>query len=99
MKKMLSMLLVLTMLLTMGFASTASAAEITDFRTYQLITSEVEHWNILESQGAVDLDVLTNCIDGLLTNDKKGALVPNAAKEWSTEDGGLTWKFVLNDNM
>ena len=99
MKKMLTMLLALSMLLTMGFASTASAAEITDYRTYALITSEVEHWNIFESQGAVDLSVLTNCIDGLLTNDVDGALQPNAAKEYYSEDGGLTWTFVLNDNM
>ena len=97
MKKMLTMLLAIAMLLSMSFS--ASAAEITDLRTYQITTSEVEHWNILESQGAQDLDVLTNCIDGLLTNNNKGALVPNAAKEYFTEDGGLTWTFKLNDNM
>lgn len=99
MKKMLTMLLALSMLLSMAFASTASAAEITDWKTYQLITGEVEHWNVFASQGAVDNDVLTNCIDGLLTNDSKGALVPNAAKEWFSEDGGKTWTFKLNEGM
>lgn len=99
MKKMLSMILAIALILSMGIASTASAAEITDYRTYQLITSEVEHWNLLESQGAVDSNVLTNCIDGLLTHDSKGALVANAAKEWGTEDGGLTWTFKLNEGM
>ena len=98
MKKMLTMLLALAMLLTMGL-STASAAELTEWRTYAITTSEVEHWNVFESQGAQDLDVLTNCIDGLLTNDAKGALIGNAAKEWFTEDGGLTWTFKLNEGM
>lgn len=97
MKKMLTMLLALSMLLSMSLS--ASAAELNEWRTYQITTSEVEHWNILESQGAVDLDVLTNCIDGLLTNDNHGALVPNAAKEYYSEDGGLTWTFKLNEGM
>ena len=38
-------------------------------------------------------------IDGLLTNDNKGALVPNAAKEYSSPDGGVTWVFTLNEGM
>lgn len=98
MKKMLTMLLVLSMLLSMSLIP-ASAAEMTEWRTYQTTSNEVEHWNVFESQGAQDLDVLTNCIDGLLTNDNKGALVGNAAKEWSSPDGGKTWTFILNEGM
>ena len=35
--------------------------------------------------------MLSNCIDGLLTNDSHGNLVANSAKEWYSEDGGKTW--------
>ena len=99
MKKMITMLLALTMILSMGFATTASADEITDFKTYALSTSEIEDWNILASQGAAISMVLGNCIDGLLTNDTYGAIVPNMAKEYSSEDGGKTWTFKLNEGM
>lgn len=99
MKKMITMLLALAMVLSMGFATTASAAEVTDFKTYTLSTSEMDTFNILKTQGQAVSMVLGNCIDTLLTNDPSGAMVPNMAKEWFTEDGGLTWTFKLNEGM
>ena len=99
MKKLLSLVLALTMVLSMAVVTTASAAEITDLRSYETTAREMETFNIHSSQLANDLNVLVNCIDGLLTNDAKGALIGNAAKEWSTPDGGKTWTFVLNDGM
>ena len=89
MKRWLSLLLALTMLLAM--ASTASAAEITDLNTYETTNQEMQHFNIFYSQSKTELDVLSNCIDGLLTNDSHGNLVANSAKEWYSEDGGKTW--------
>lgn len=85
MKRWLSLLLALTMLLAM--ASTASAAEITDLNTYETTNQEMQHFNIFYSQSKTELDVLSNCIDGLLTNDSHGNLVANSAKEWYSEDG------------
>ncbi len=99
MKKLLSLVLALTMVLSMAVFTTANAAEITDLNTYETQAREMETFNIHSSQLANDLNVLVNCIDGLLTNDAKGALVGNAAKEWYSEDGGKTWTFVLNDGM
>jgi oligopeptide transport system substrate-binding protein len=97
MKKLLSLLLSVIMLLSV--ASVAGAAEITDLNTYETSANEVETWNVHYSQAARDLNVLCNLVDGLLTNDNKGALVPNAAKEYSSPDGGVTWVFTLNDGM
>ena len=97
MKKILSLILALSMMLSM--VAVASATEITDYRTYQTAANEMETFNIHYSQGAVDLNVLTNCIDGLLTNDNKGSLIANAAKEWTSPDGGQTWIFTLNEGM
>ena len=99
MKKLFTLLLALSMILSMGFATTASAAEVTDYKTYALATSEMDTFNILETQGQAVSMVLGNCIDCLLTNDAYGNLVPNMAKEWFTEDGGLTWTFKLNEGM
>ncbi|MGI6700520.1 MAG: ABC transporter substrate-binding protein [Christensenellales bacterium] len=97
MKKLLSLLLSVMMLLSV--ASVAGAAEITDLNTYEISSAEVETWNVHYSQAARDLNVLCNLVDGLLTNDNKGALVPNAAKEYSSPDGGTTWVFTLNEGM
>ena len=99
MKKLLSLVLALAMVLSMAAVTTASAAEITDLRSYETTAREMETFNIHSSQLANDLNVLVNCIDGLLTNDAKGALIGNAAKEWYSPDGGKTWTFVLNDGM
>ena len=97
MKKLLSMLLVMLMVLSMGI--TASADEIKDLRTYTYSSSELETWNILATQSSRDLVVLTNLIDGLLTNNNNGNLIANIAKEWSSEDGGKTWTFKLNEGI
>ena len=99
MKKILSLVLALAMVLSMACITTASAAEITDLRTWETTARELETWNIHKSQAAQDLNVLCNLFDGLLTNDAAGALIGNAAKEWSSPDGGKTWTFILNDGM
>ncbi len=99
MKKMLTMLLALSMLLSMGFATTASAAEITDWKTYAIATNEITDWNLLKSQAQAVSSVLGNCYDSLLTNDPYGALIPNLAKEYYSEDGGKTWTFKLNEGV
>jgi oligopeptide transport system substrate-binding protein len=98
MKKVLSLVLALSMLLTFAVA-TASADELKELHTYELTSREMETFNVHYSQGAVDLNILSNCTDALLSNDPAGALIPCAAKEWSSADGGQTWTFVLNDGM
>ena len=97
MKKLLSIVLALVMVLSV--ASFASAAELTNLNTYETQARELETWNIHYSQAAADLNILCNLIDGLLTNDNHGNLKPNAAKEYYTTDNGKTWTFVLNEGM
>ncbi|MDR2506021.1 MAG: ABC transporter substrate-binding protein [Oscillospiraceae bacterium] len=99
MKKLLTLALALCMLLSI-VGGGAAADELKELHTYEVgATREVESWNVQLSQMAVDSNVTTNLIDGLLTNDPKGALIGAAAKEWSSEDGGQTWTFILNDGM
>ena len=97
MKKIVSLLLLLAMLLSV--CAIASAEELTELVTYETQARELETWNIHYSQAAADLNVLTNLYDGLLTNDNHGNLKPNAAKEYTSPDGGKTWVFTLNQGM
>ena len=96
MKKLLSLVLVLGLVLSL--AATASADPLTNYVDYQTQASEVEYWCIQHSQGAVDLNVLCNCIDGLLTNNNKGELIGCVATNWYTDDGS-TWTFELRDDV
>ena len=98
MKKYLSFVLALVLVLT-SIAFTASADEIKDLRAYETIAREMETWCYHYSQADVDLNVLSNFYDHLLTNDANGALVPCVAKEWSSPDGGQTWIFKLNEGV
>lgn len=68
---------------------------IKDYYTYEVTSNEMETFNILYSQAAVDLNVLTNCIDGLLSNDAYGKLIPAIAESWETTDNGVTWTFKI----
>ncbi len=97
MRKLLCLVLSLVLVVSLGGA--AFADEITDLKTYQTVNFEMSHFNMFYSQSLTELDVLSNCFDGLLTNDTYGNLIPNAAKEWSSDDGGQTWTFVLQDGM
>ena len=98
MKKYLSFVLALVLVLT-SIAFTASADGPADLRAYETIAREMETWCYHYSQAAVDLNVLSNFYDHLLTNDANGALVPCVAKEWSSPDGGQTWIFKLNEGV
>lgn len=97
MKKALSLVLALVMLL--ACVPFASADEIKNFKDYQTVANEMETFCYHYSQAAVDLNVLSNCYEHLLTNDAAGALIPAAAKEWSSPDGGQTWIFKLNEDI
>ena len=73
--------------------------EIKDLVIPKVATRELETFNILYSQLASDFENLCNLTDSLLEVDTKGALKPAIAKEWGTEDGGLTWTFKLRDDV
>lgn len=80
-------------------AETTNAGEINDLVYPKLLTRELETFNILHSQRGEDAENLTNIVDPLLEVDSYGQLVPAIAKEWGTEDGGLTWTFKIRDGV
>ena len=83
-----------------GSTSGSGEAEpLTDLYTWETQAREVESLNVLNTQMAVDSNVITNLIDGLLSNDAEGKLIPALAEDWGTEDNGLTWTFKLREGV
>ena len=77
-------------------------AEITpvkDWITYQTQANEVNTFLVFYTESSETGEVLSACVTTLLERDGSGQLVPAAAKEWDTEDGGLTWTFKLRDDI
>lgn len=72
---------------------------IKDLVLADLATNEMRTFNILNSQTAVDFGPLTNMVEGLLEADIYGRPVPALAKEWGTDDNGLTWTFKLREGV
>ena len=100
MKRLLSLCIAAVMLACiLMITAVASAEEITDLHVTETQARELNTWNILYTERAEDGEVLANLFDGFLTNDKHGNLIPCAAKQWSSDDDGQTWKFTLNDGM
>lgn len=101
--KLLALVLALGMVLTGCGSSDAgkggSGDGIKDLVTWERSNREMENVFILNSEMANDLNVLGNCVEGLLETDAQGKLIPGLAKEWGTEDGGLTWTFKLREGV
>lgn len=75
------------------------AEEIKDLVMSKLATRELETFVSLHSQRAEDGENLVNLTDPLLEVDNYGRMIPCIAKEWGTEDGGLTWTFKLREGV
>ena len=67
--------------------------------TYEVPQREMENVFILNTEMAADLNVLCNTNEGFLETNPKGQLVAGIAKEWGTEDNGLTWTFKMRDDV
>ena len=87
---------------TSGAASGAAAPAadaITDYVSFETSKRELETWNFLYSQSASDLNVITNCWDGLLSFDCYGKAAPAIASSWEHNDDSTVWTFHLRDDV
>ena len=82
-----------------GSTGETSASAIKDLVTYESPNREQESFFVLNTEKASDLNVLCNMYSPLVETDNMGKLKPAIAKEWGTEDGGLTWTFKLRDDV
>lgn len=53
---------------------------LTSYYTYQTAVNEMETFCVQNAQNAKEMQVLTNCIDGLLSMNTKGELIPDFCK-------------------
>lgn len=84
---------------TSGSGESASSDQLTDLYTWETQAHEVETLNVLNSQNAADSNVITNLVEGLLSTDSEGQLIPALAEDYSTDDNGLTWTFKLREGV
>ena len=72
---------------------------IANLVTWELVLRELQTWNVLYSQNAADLNVLCNCVNGLVTNNIYGQFVPDVATEWTQNEDATEWTFNLRDDV
>ena len=72
---------------------------ITDLVTWEVVLREMTTWNVQKSQDAADLNVLCNCVSGLVTNNIYGQFVPDVAAEWSQNADATEWTFKLRNDV
>ena len=77
----------------------ASGKGLSELFTYETSGREIESWNILYSQQAIDFNVTTNIIDGLVSFDNYGKPVPALAKSWEHNEDSTVWTFHLRDDV
>lgn len=100
MKKFLSSLLVAAMAFTLaGCSGSKSSGGLKTFNDYQTQSNEMETFNYLVSASSVDLNVLPNCVDGLLENDTNGGVKECLAEKWDHNDDTTEWTFTLRDGL
>ena len=77
----------------------ASGKGLSELFTYETSGREIESWNMLYSQQAIDFNVTTNLIDGLVGFDNYGKPVPAIAKSWEHNEDSTVWTFHLRDDV
>ncbi len=96
MKKFLALILALALMLgCMSFATAEEAAP----DTYSMIDSfDITTLDYVYNNKSSNGDYLSNFIEGLLTQDSHGKLIPGMAKEWSCNEDASVWTFVIRDD-
>ena len=79
--------------------STATTGGLSEIYSYETNVRELEKWNVLYSQNASDFNVLTNCVDGLLSADCYGKPVAAIAESWEHNEDASVWTFHLRDDV
>ena len=98
MKKLLALVLSLSMLLGMAGAL-AEGAAYTGPDTYSMIdTFDVTTLDYVYNNKSSNGDYISNFIEGLLTQDSHGALIAGMATEWAPNADASEWTFTIRDD-
>ena len=99
MKKLLALVLSLSMLLGMAGAL-AEGAAYTGPDTFSMIdTFDITTLDYVYNNKSSNGDYISNFIEGLLTQDSHGKLIPGMAKEWSHNADASELTFVIRDDV
>ena len=74
-----------------------SNSELKEFNV--VYGSELSHINYMKSSLSTNTNFTANYVDGLITFDKYGKVIPCLAKTWDISDDGLTYTFHLRDDV
>ena len=89
MKRMLSLILLVTMVLSL----TPAMAQENAYRV--LYSGEVSSLNYLTTATTNEFAVAANVIDTLVEYDNLGQVKPSLAESWEVSEDGLTWTFKI----
>ena len=93
-KKLFAMFLVLAMVLSMSASAFALEPD-----TYSMIDNfDVTTLDYVYNNKSSNGDYTSNFIEGLLTQDPHGTLIPGMATEWSANEDASEWTFVIRDD-
>ncbi len=96
MKRMISILLSLVLLLSITGGTTLAQEKVSYNRLY---AAEVTTLNYLKASTEWDQTIPANVIDTLVEYDNHGSIIPGLALEWTTSEDGLVWTFSLRQGQ
>ncbi len=102
MKKLLSLLLAITLLFTFTACGGESAEEkgddVAKQKVLRLITNiDLNNMDAQVTTDGLAFEVITSCIDGLYFMNKEGQPVPALAEKTDVSEDGLTYTFTIRD--
>ena len=99
MKKLLGALLVCAMVLTGCGSQSGGGDQLSVYHDYETANREVTSFNYLGDYQAINLQVVTNFVDGLVEHDEKGKLINALAESYEKNDDATVWTFKLKDGI
>ncbi|MBR0407430.1 MAG: peptide ABC transporter substrate-binding protein [Clostridia bacterium] len=98
MKKFLSLVMALVMVLCC-VPALAEAPAYDGPDTYSMIANfDITTLDYVYNNKASNGDYTSNFIEGLLTQDSHGILIPGMAKEWYANEDASEWTFIIRDD-
>lgn len=98
MKRTVAIVLAMLMLLT-SVAAMAEAPAYNGPDTFSMIANfDITTLDYVYNNKSSNGDYTSNFIEGLLTQDSHGTLIPGMAKEWSANEDASEWTFIIRDD-
>lgn len=99
MKKLLGALLVCAMVLTGCGSQSGGGDQLSVYHDYETANREVTSFNYLGDYQAINLQVVTNFVDGLVEHDENGKLINALAESYEKNEDATVWTFKLKDGI